>query len=104
MVALLWRPSHTVDAIVGNGEKPELLFKPKEGTVTVTVYGPRIGFQWTRVDYFRWVISTKEAGQWERRPADREVDQQHLEKCVKVVRAWFRERERCPEKYETVRP
>ena len=72
--------------------KPELLFKHKDGTVTVTVYGPRIGFQWTRVEYFRWVKCTKDPSRWERRPPDRETDQIHLEQCVKAVRQWFRAR------------
>ncbi len=72
--------------------KPQLLFKHKDGTVTVTVYGPAIGFQWTRVEYFRWVQNTKEPGKWDRRPADREVDQLHLERCVKAVREWFKRR------------
>jgi hypothetical protein len=72
--------------------KPELLFKAKHGTVTATVYGPVAGFQWTRVDYFRWVQSTKEAGKWEKRFPDRETDQLHLERCVKDVRGWFKRR------------
>ena len=71
-------------------EKPKLLFKAKYGTVTATVYGPVAGFQWTRVDYFRWVQSTTEAGKWERRFPDRETDQIHLERCVKDVRGWFK--------------
>ena len=74
--------------------KPELLFKTKHGTVTATVVGPTIGFLWTRVDYFRWVQSTKEAGKWEKRLPDRETDQLHLERCVKDVRGWFKQRER----------
>ena len=41
-------------------DTPTLLFKHKEGTVTVTIYGPPIGFRWTRVEYFRWVQNTKE--------------------------------------------
>ena len=73
--------------------KPELLFKVTRGTVTATVYGPRIGFQWVSVEYFRWMLSTKEPGKWERRAPDREVDQLHLEQCVKAVRAWLRERD-----------
>jgi len=72
--------------------RPELLFKYKAGTVNVTIYGPRVGFLWTRVEYFRWVMSTRTPGKWARRPPCREVDQPHLEKCVKAVRLWFRER------------
>ena len=72
--------------------KPELLFKCKHGTVTVTVVGPTIGFKWTRIEYFRWVQSTKEAGKWEKRLPDREADQLHLERCVKDVRDWLKQR------------
>ena len=73
---------------------PILLFKHKEGTVTATIRGPRIGFQWTIVEYFRWQISTKEPGVWEKLAPTRECDQIHLERCVKAVRKWFRERNR----------
>ena len=75
-----------------NSGKPELLFQHKEGTVNVTVYGPRIGFLWTKVTYFRWVRSTREAGKWEQQLPDREQDQIHLEKCVRAVRKWFKDR------------
>jgi hypothetical protein len=78
---------------VAQDGKPELLFKVTRGTVTATVFGPRIGFQWVSVEYFRWIISTKEPGRWERRPPDREVDQAHLEQCVKAVRAWLKQRD-----------
>ena len=84
----------TLRAVLGDGSKPELLFKYKEGTVTVTVYGPRIGWEWTRVNYHRWVQSTTEPGKFEKRPADREGDQVHLEKCVKAARSWFKQRDR----------
>ena len=75
-----------------NPPTAELLFQHKEGPVGVTVYGPRIGFQWTTVTYFRWVPSTKEPGKFERRNTFRENDQVHLEKCVKAVRKWFEKR------------
>ena len=71
--------------------KAALLFKHTDGPVTVTVYGPRIGFQWRKVEYFRWVRSTKEPGAWERRLPDRAVDQLHLERCVKAVRKWLKQ-------------
>jgi hypothetical protein len=78
---------------VAQDGKPELLFKVTHGTVTATVYGPRIGFQWVSVEYFRWMLSTKVPGKWERRAPDREVDQLHLEQCVKAVRAWLKQRD-----------
>ena len=65
--------------------------------MTVTVYGPRIGWGWTRIIYFRWVQSSTEPGKFEQRPPDREQDQQDLEKCVKAVRAWFPEQARSRE-------
>ena len=77
-----------------NQPGPVLLFKHKEGTVTATIHGPKIGFQWTKVEYFRWQMSTKEPGKWEKQHPTRECDQIHLERCVKAVRKWLRERNR----------
>jgi hypothetical protein len=71
-----------------------LLFKHKVGSVTATVYGPRCGWEWTIISYFRWVPSSTVPGKFEQRPPDRECDQADLEKCVKAVRAWFRKREK----------
>ena len=80
---------------MANTQSPKavLLFKVKDGTVTATVYGPTIGFQWTKVNYHRYVRSTKEPGKWETRFPDRDIDQLHLERCVKDVRSWFKQRE-----------
>ncbi len=72
--------------------KPERLFKTTPGTVSATVYGPTIGFLWAKVEYCRYVQSTKEPGKREKRQPNRETDQIHLERCVKEVRAWFRQR------------
>ena len=72
--------------------KAELLFKVKHGTVTAEVWGPTIGFLWTKVDYYRWSKCTKEPNKWNTRVPDREADQIHLERCVKEVRAWFKQR------------
>ena len=77
-------------AQTGSG-KPVQLFATKHGVVNATIFGPTVGFLWTKVEYFRWVQSTKEAGKWEKRFPDREADQVHLEKCVKEVRGWFRQ-------------
>ena len=77
-----------------DGSKAELLFKAKHGTVTVTIYGPRIGWEWSIVSYFRWVQSTTEPGKWEKRPPDRECDQRHLAKCVQDARKFFKDREK----------
>jgi len=79
---------------VGLGPNAVLLFKHTAGTVRVTVYGPPIGWKWTKVNYFRFVLSTKDPKKWERRDPDREVDQPHLEKCVKAVRGFYKEREK----------
>ena len=53
------------------GNKPALLYKAKFGTVHVTIIGPRLGWEWTRVSYHRYVPSTKEPGKFERRPPER---------------------------------
>lgn len=79
---------------MGLGPEAVLLFKEKFGTVTVTVYGPPIGWKWTKVNYFRWVPSTKDPTKWERRDPDREVDQPHLRKCVMAVEAFYKERDK----------
>ena len=93
LAALLTTQGSIVVANTQSG-KPVLLFKHKEGTVTATIIGPTIGFLWTRIEYSRNMKSTKEPDQWEKRFPDREVDQIHLERCVKKVRAWLRERDR----------
>jgi hypothetical protein len=96
-VAFLKRISHQQGRIVvanTQSGQPEFLFRTKHGTVSATVYGPTIAFLWTKVDYFRWVPSTTEAVQWEKRLPARETDQLHLERCVKDVRGWFKQRER----------
>ena len=71
-----------------DGSKPELLFKHKSGGVQVTVFGPRIGWGWNQIDYFRWTRSTREPGKWEKRLPDRRDDQPHLLACVRAVIKW----------------
>lgn len=78
---------------MANGPNAKLLFQHKEGTVRVTVYGPPIGWQWVKVNYFRLALSTKDPKKWDRLPPDREVDQLHLEKCVKAVRKFLKQRD-----------
>jgi len=75
------------------GPGPKLLFRDKFGTVWVTIYGPLIGWEWTKVNYYRLVRSTKDPTKWVRRDADREVDQQNLEKAVKAVRSFYKDRD-----------
>jgi hypothetical protein len=77
---------------VANTQEHVVLFKTKSGAVHASVTGPRIGFRWTQTNYYRWMPSTKEAGEWQRRTDFREQDQEHLERCVKAVRHWFSER------------
>ena len=79
---------------MSDGSKTQVLFKHKEGTVTATVIGPRIGFEWTRINYVRWVPSTTTPGKFDPRLPDRECDQIHLQKSVKAVRAWYAKQER----------
>ena len=75
------------------GNLPQLLFRFKSGTVTAEVHGPRLGWQSRYISYFRWVKDTKEPTKWNKILPNREVDQIHLEKCVKAVRRWLREQE-----------
>lgn len=75
------------------GAKPQLLFQFKKGGVTVEVHGPRIGWRWREIRYFRWMKSTEEPGQWKKVLPNRDCDQLHLEHCVKAVRAWLKEEE-----------
>ena len=79
---------------MGIGPGAQLLFKDKFDTVWVTIYGPPIGWQWTKVNYYRLVKSTKDPTKWERRDADREVDQKGLAKANKAVLAFYKERDK----------
>ena len=79
---------------MSGGSKAHVLFKHKEATVTATVIGPRIGFEWTRINYVRCVPSTTTPGKFDPRPPDRECDQIHLQKCVNAVRTWYAKQER----------
>lgn len=65
-----------------------LLFKHKAGSVNVEVWGPRIGWEWQRVELYRWEISRTVPGQWEKVRAFRGQDVTSLEKCINAVKAW----------------
>ena len=71
--------------------KAKLLFKEKFGTVHVRIWGPTSGNRWKRIEYFRFKPSTRNAGEWDKLPCDREVDQPNLTQAVKAVRAWLKE-------------
>ena len=75
------------------GNLPELLFKIKKGTVTAEIHGPRLGWKWRTIHYYRWKKCTKEAKDWLKVTPDRAVDQAHLAQCVKAVRAWLKQDE-----------
>lgn len=75
-------------------QEPMLLFRVRRGTVTAEVRGPRIGWSWRVIRYYRWQVSTREPGVWEQLPPDRAVDQIYLGQCVKAVRGWLKEDER----------
>lgn len=76
-----------------NGNRVRVLFKVKKGTVTAEVRGPRLGWKWRVINYYRWEISTRKPGTWEKAFPDRTVDQMYLDQCVKAVRAWLRDNE-----------
>lgn len=70
-----------------------LLYKIKRGTVTAEVHGPRIGWRWRRIKYYRWQKSTRDPKGWDQVSPNRPGDLLHLEQCVKAVRAWLRQEE-----------
>lgn len=65
-----------------------LLFKHKVGSVNVEVWGPRIGWKWQRVQLFRWEISRRVPGAWDKVHSFRAQDVPAIEKCIKAVKAW----------------
>ncbi len=67
-----------------------LLFRVKKGSVTAEIRGPRIGWQWREVHYFRWQKSPKHPDQWIRVSPSRPTDQMHLGQCVKAIREWLK--------------
>lgn len=67
----------------------KLLSKIKHGSVTAEIWGPRIGWRWRNVTYYRWTRSTKVPGKWERVFPARAHDQPYLQKCVKSVCEWL---------------
>ena len=58
-----------------SGNRPQLLFKVKKGTVTAEIRGPRIGWRWRDVRYYRWRKSTKTPAGWDQLTPNRAVDQ-----------------------------
>ncbi len=67
-----------------------VLFRVKKGSVTAEIRGPRIGWQYRDVQYFRWQKSPKHPTKWIRVDPSRPTDQLHLEQCVKAVRTWLK--------------
>ena len=74
-----------------SGNRPQLLFQVKKGTVTAEIHGPRIGWRWRNVRYYRWQKSTKNPSGWDQLMPNRAVDQPYLEQCVKAVRTWLKQ-------------
>ena len=75
------------------GNRPELLFKIKKGTVTAEVHGPRLGWQSRFITYYRWQKCTRDPKAWNKVLPNRAADQIYLEQCVKAVRAWLKQDE-----------
>lgn len=72
---------------------PGLLYEHRSGPVCVRIWGPRKGWRWKRVEYFRYIRSTRRAGQWIKVFPDRESDQRYLLGCVKAATAWLKEQD-----------
>lgn len=73
------------------GERPQLLFKIKKGTVTAEIHGPRIGWRWRDIKYCRGTKCQKERTRWIKVASCRSVDRTFLEHCVKRLRAWLKD-------------
>ena len=83
-----------MDTPASSGNRPQLLFKVTKGTVTVEIRGPRLGWRWRDIQYYRWQKSTKDPAGWDRMPPNRAVDQAHLEQCVQAACHWLRQEDK----------
>ena len=75
-----------------DGTQIERLFKGKQGTVHFEVYGFRIPFRVTGIQFYRLRMSATRPGKFDRVDFLRENDLAHHEKAIKSVRKWISER------------
>ena len=68
-----------------------LLFEFQSGPVHARIWGPRKGWRWKSIEYYRYVRSTRKPGSWVRVLPDRAADQLHLLRCVKATTDWLKE-------------
>ena len=70
------------------------LFEARSGPVRAVVIGPRIGFRWRTLKYYRVQSSNKDPGKWvEISSSWRANDNRHLAYCVKAVQRFLDEEE-----------
>ena len=74
-----------------NGARVRTLFSCRYGSVEARIAGPRLGFRWRQIEYFRWERSHKPDAAWIKSPADRECDQNDLLRCVRAVLEWLKQ-------------
>lgn len=73
-----------------NKPTPVKLFEFKSGSVRAVVVGPKIGFRWRTIKYYRWQRSAQNPGEWfETTAAWRDKDNPHLAKCVAAVQQFL---------------
>jgi len=66
------------------------LFEFESGSVRAVVRGPKIGFRWRTVKYYRWQRSAKYSNEWFKvTSAWRDKDNPHLAKCVAAVQRFL---------------
>ena len=66
------------------------LFETQFGSVRAVVIGPRIGFQWRTLKYYRLQPSTTDAAKWVEISANwRASDNRNLAKCVAAVQRFL---------------
>ena len=70
--------------------KAQQLFKYKSGVVEAVIIGPKEGYLWKRIQYYRFEFCSKRK-EWVQLPPDRENDQPHLRACVNKVNKWLEE-------------
>lgn len=69
----------------------QTLFHAKWGVVHVEVRGPRLGWRWRSIEFFRYLPSTRRPGGWDQVRDFRPADLPALKKCLNEAIAWCKE-------------
>lgn len=74
-----------------SGTQIENLLKARKGTIHYEVWGFKIPFRITSIEFFRLRPSTSHPGKYDREYRIRENDLVHYAGAVKLVRKWLKE-------------